>query len=87
MLYDAAFHDCDAVSQCQCLDLIMGYIDHGVLERLVQALDFNTQFRAQLGVQVRQGFVKEKHIDITHKRTANGDTLPLPAGKRGRLAL
>ena len=52
LLDDTAFHDGHTICQCQRLDLVVGHIDHGVAEFLMQALDFNAEFGAKLGVEI-----------------------------------
>ncbi len=87
LLDDAALHDGDPVGERQRLDLVVGHVDHRVLQRLVQPLDLDAQLRAQLGVEVRERLVEEEDIDIAHQCPADGDALALAAGKRCRLSL
>jgi hypothetical protein len=57
----------DTVCQRQRLDLVVGDVDHRVLQRLMQPLDFDAQLRTQLGVEVGQRFVEQEHVDIAHQ--------------------
>ena len=83
----AALHHRDPVGQRQRLDLIVGDVDHRVAELLVQLLDLDPQFVAQLGVEVGQRLVEQEHVDVAHQRAADGDALALAAGELGGLAL
>ena len=65
----------------------MGNIDEGGLQLLVQLGDLGTHLHAQLGVQVGQRLVHQEHLGFTHDGAAQGDTLALTAGQRGRLAV
>jgi hypothetical protein len=74
-------HDRDAVGQRHRLDLVVRDVDHRVLELLVQPLDLDAQFGAQLGVEVGQRLVEQEHIDVAHQRPADRDALALAAGQ------
>ena len=87
LLDDAAAHDRDAVGEGQRLDLVVGDVDHGVLELLVQALDLDAELGAELGVEVGQRLVEEEDVDVAHQRPADRDALALAAGEGGGLAL
>ena len=65
----------------------MRHINHGVFKRLVQTLQFNTQFRTKLGVKVRQWFVEQENIDIANQSATDGNTLALTTRQFARLAL
>ncbi len=83
LLDDAALHDGDAVGKRQRLDLVVGDVDHRVLQRLVQALDLNAQLRAKFGVEVGQRLVEQEDVDIAHQCPADRHALALAAGKLG----
>ena len=83
----AAAHHRDAVGERQRLDLVVGDVDHRVLELLVQPLDLDAQLGAQLGVEVRQRLVEQEDVDVAHQRPADRDALALAAGERGGLAV
>ena len=80
-------HDRDAVGERQRLDLVVGDVDHGVGEPLVEPLDLDAQLGAQLGVEVGERLVEEEDVDVAHQRPADRDALALAAGQLGRLAL
>ena len=52
----------------------------------MQPLNLDPEFGAELGIEVRQGLVKQEHIDITHQSAADRYALALAAGKRVRFA-
>mmetsp|Transcript_4591 Transcript_4591/g.7241 ORF Transcript_4591/g.7241 Transcript_4591/m.7241 type:complete len:237 (-) Transcript_4591:163-873(-) len=70
-----------------CFDLIVGHIDHGGANFLVQAGDFYAHVDAQFGVEVGQWFVKQEDFGATDNGSANSHTLPLTTGERFRFAL
>ena len=87
LLDQAALHDGDAVGERHRLDLVVGDVDHGVGQPLVQPLDLDAQLRAQLGVEVGQRLVEQEDVDVAHQRTADRHALALAAGQLRRLAL
>ena len=79
-LFDAAFaHQNNLVSHCHGFDLIMGHIDHGHAETLLQSTDFQSHFMAQLGVEIGKRFIHQAHRMLGNDRTGQSDTLALPA--------
>ena len=79
-------HTHDPVSQGQGLDLVMGDVDHGGIQPLVQQQDLTAGGGAELGVQVGQGLVEEEQLGVADDGAAHGHTLPLAAGQlRGLL--
>ena len=81
-----AQHD-DLVGQRHRLDLVVGHVDHGVAEPLVQGGDFDAHMDAQLGVEVGERLVEQKHVGLADDGAADGDTLALPAGQFAREAV
>ena len=80
-LFDVpAVHDHDLVGQRHGLDLIVGDVDDGGAQPLMDALDLDPHLRAQRGIEVRQGFVKQKHLRLAHHRPSHRDALALAAG-------
>ncbi len=45
----------------------------------MQQREFSAHVAAQLGVKVRQRFIEQKHLRLTHDGAADGDTLALAA--------
>ena len=69
------------------LDLVVGDIDDGGLELLVQLLDLGPHVDAQLGVEVRQRLVEQEDVGVAHQRPAHRDALALAAGELAGLAV
>ena len=86
LLDHAVAHDNDAVGHRHRLDLVVRHVDRGCLQPLVQLLDFAAHLHAQLGVEIRQRFVEEKHLRIAHNRPPHRDPLTLAAGELARIA-
>ena len=87
MLYTAFAHEHNAVGQGHGLDLVMGDINHGLAQVLVQAFDFAAHLITQLGIQVRQWFIEKVEPCIAHHRTANRHALQLSTRQLTRIAL
>ena len=79
LLQDAVLHHRDAVSHRHRLDLVVGHIYEGRVERAVLFLQLDPRLHAQLGVEVRQWLVEEEGLWLTHDGAAERDTLPLAA--------
>ena len=65
----------------------MGDEQAGDAQLAVQFFDFQPRLRAQLGIQVRQRLVKQKHLGLAHDGAAHGHALALPARELARRAL
>ena len=87
LLHHTTVHHDHALGQCHGLDLVVGDEQGGDAEFVVQLLDLEPGLCAQLGVQVGQRFVKQKHLGLAHDGAAHGHTLALAAGQLARLAL
>ena len=77
----------DPVAQRHRLDLVVGHVDGGDAEPLVQLVERRPHGHAQLGVQVGQRLVHQEGLRLADDGPAHRDPLPLAAGQRGRLAL
>ena len=77
----------DLVGQGHRLDLVVGDVDDGGAQLAVQAGDFDAHVHAQFGIQVGQGFVKQKHFGVAHDGPANRHPLALAAGQSLGLAI
>ena len=87
-LLDAALmHDRDARRQRHRFDLVVGHVDGGLADLLVQLLDLHAHLDAQLGIEIGQRFVEQEEQGIAHQRPAHGDALALAAGQLPGLAL
>ena len=87
LLDDALVHDHDPVGERHGLDLVVGDVDHGGAQLLVQPRDLEPDGRAQGGVEVGERLVEQEHLGVAHDRPADRHPLPLAAGKLRRLAL
>ena len=76
----AQFHDDDAGAHGHGFHLIVGDIDEGGLEFLMEFGDLRSHLGAQFGVQVRKRLIQQEDFRVTHDGTAQGDTLSLAAG-------
>mmetsp|Transcript_18173 Transcript_18173/g.28431 ORF Transcript_18173/g.28431 Transcript_18173/m.28431 type:complete len:202 (+) Transcript_18173:253-858(+) len=64
----------------------MGYIDHVFLDTVAHLGQLGAHLAAQLGIEVRQGFIKQERARITDQGTAHGNALTLAARQFGGLA-
>jgi hypothetical protein len=87
LLDDAVFHDDDAVAHGHGLDLVVGDVDHGGLEALVELDDLGAHLDAHLGVEVGERLVEEEDLGLADDGAADGDALALAAGEGLGLAV
>ena len=81
-LLDAALvHDRDAVRRRHRLGLVVGDVDRGDAEFIVQAADLAAHLLAQIGVEVRQRFVQQQDFRLHHQRARQRHPLLLAAGE------
>ena len=80
-------HDRDPVAHRHRLDLVVGDVDGGRADLLLQAADLAARLRAQLGVEVRQRLVHQEDLRLADQRAAERDALRLAAGELARAAL
>jgi len=79
-------HD-DAVAHRHGFDLVVGDVDRGDAEFLLDAGDLGAHVHTELGVEVRQWLVHQEHFRRADQRTAHRDTLTLATGQVARLAV
>src|SRR5690606_1159455 len=79
LLDEAVLHDHDACTHRHRLDLVVGDVDGGDAEALVQLADAGAHLDAQLGVEVRQRLVHQEDLRLADDGAAEGDTLALTA--------
>ena len=87
LLDQAVLQQHDAVGQRHRLDLVVGDVDHGLAELLVQTLDLAAHLVAQLGVEVGERLVEQEQAGVAHDRAADRDALALAARELARQAL
>src|SRR5215216_2750059 len=86
LAHPAVVHDRDPVAQAHGLGLVVGHVDGGRPDPLLEALELVAGAGAQLGVQVRQRLVEQEDVRLADQRPGQGDPLALPAGELARLA-
>ena len=87
LLQEAVAHDGDAVAHGHRLDLIVGHVDDGGAEALVQPRDFRACVHSQLGVEVGERLVQEEDGGLAYHGPAERHALPLAARELAGLAL
>ena len=87
LLDDAVMHHHNLVGHGHRFDLVMGHIDGGCFEALVQFLDFGAHLHAKFGIQVGQRFVKQEHLRIADNGAAHGNALALATRKLAGIAI
>ena len=81
LLKASVVHHSDRIRHVDGFFLIMGDIDKGDPQLLLQALQLVLHGTPQLQIQRTKGFVQKKHLRIIHKRSGYGYSLTLTAGK------
>ncbi len=87
LLQDAVAHDGDAGGHGHGFRLVVGHVDEGGLQPLVQFGNVGAGLHAQFGVEVGERLVEEKHLRLADDGAAEGHALALAAGELARLAL
>ena len=87
LLEDAVAHDRDAGGHGHGFRLVVGHVDEGGLQALVQLAEVGAGLHAQLGVEVGERLVEEEHLRLADDGAADGDALALAAGELAGLAL
>src|SRR6266545_7406619 len=87
LLDQSVVHHDDLVGHGHGLDLVVGHVDGGGLEALVQLLDLGAHGDPELGVEVRQRLVEQEHLRVAHDGAPHGDALALAARELARIAL
>ena len=77
----ALVHHHDLVGERHRLDLVVGDVDAGDAELLLDAADLGAHLLAQLGVQVGERLVHQQHLRLHHQRARQRHALLLPAGE------
>ena len=87
LLHPAVFHHDDPIAERHGLDLVVGHVDGGGLEAVVQALELDAHLHPELGVQVGQRLVEQEHLGMADDGASDRDALALAARELARLAL
>ena len=76
----------DAIRHGQGLALVVGHVDEGDAELLLQALELDLHFLAQLQVERAQRLIEQQHLGMIDERARQRHALALPAGELRRPA-
>ncbi len=87
LLDDAFAHDDDMVGHGHRLDLVVGHVDRGRMQPVVQRADFLAHVDAQRRIEVGQRLVEQERLRMADDGAAHGDALALATGKLPRIAL
>ena len=80
-------HHGDPLAHHHGFQLIVGDVDRGGAQLLLQADEVALKRLAPAGVQVAQRLVQQQHLRITHHAAPQSDPLPLAPGQLGGAAL
>ncbi len=72
-------HDKDPAGHGHGLHLVVGDVDDGRPQATVELADLGPHGNPQLGVQVGERLVEQKHLGLADDRPSDRDALPLPA--------
>ena len=87
LLNEAVLHNHDAVAHGHSLSLVVGNVDKGGAQALMQLGNLGSHLSTQLGVQVGEGLVQQEHLGVTDDGAAQGNTLTLTTGQSLGLAV
>ena len=87
LLDNAVLHNDDPGTERHSLGLVMGYIDEGGAQSLIDLGDLGTHLCTELCIQVGQRLVEKEYAGITNDGTTHGNTLSLTTGQSLRLSL
>src|SRR5438046_6032101 len=77
-LLDLPFsHHGDAIRDCQSLFLVVGDINSGHLELLLDTTDLVAQAHTHLSVEGGEGFIEQQHFRLDSQCTSQSDALLL----------
>src|SRR5918998_3679105 len=85
LLHEAVFQDHDAVRHRHGLGLVVGDVDGGGADPVVQLGDLRPHLHPELGVEVGEGLVHEEGLRLPHDGPPERHPLPLAAGEGLRL--
>src|SRR6266567_3471171 len=80
-------HDNHLIGKRHGLGLIVRHIDGGQVQLVMDALEFDTHFVAQIGVQVRERFVQQEQGWLQCYGAGNRQALLLPTAELAGIAL
>ena len=77
LFYAASIHHHHSFVQCHRLNLVVGSDARRYAELAVRYSNLKPGLHAQLGIQITQRFVKQKHLRLAHDGMTNCHALPL----------
>ena len=80
-------HHHDLVGEGQRLGLVMGHIDHGAPDALLQLLELGSQLPFEMGIDDGERFIEHDDVDIRAHKAAAQRNLLLAVGGQARSAL
>src|SRR6201999_3302473 len=80
-------HDRDPRAELQCLGLVVGDVDRGEPQLVVELARLVPQLRAQAVVEVAQRLVEQQELRLADERACERDALLLPSTERARQAI
>ena len=75
----AIVHHHHMISKCHCLFLVMGDVNKGSANPLLDGFEFILHLPPQLKIKCAQGFIQQQHGGFNHQRPGQGHPLALPA--------
>src|SRR5579875_450074 len=87
LLDNATVQNSDAVAHRHSLNLVVGDVNNGGLDALMELDDVRTRLDTQLCVQVGERFIHKEDLRLTNNSATKCDALALAARKLLRLAL
>ena len=81
LLDEAVLHNYDAGTHGHSFGLVVGYVDEGGLQALMELGDLSSHLNAQLGVEVGKRFVHKEDLGLTNDGATERNALSLTAGK------
>src|SRR5271156_3224517 len=85
--YHTLMQNDDAISQGHSFYLVVSHVDGSGLDASMKLLELFAGRRAQLGIEIRERFVKKKHGGLANDRPRQRHALSLAAGEFTRLAM
>ena len=87
-LFDAAMvHHCDSIGHDQGFLLVVGHVDEGHADAVLQILQLHLHVPAHLQIQRSERLVQQQHRRLQHERSGEGDALLLAPRKLARPAI
>jgi len=81
LLDETVLHNYDAGTHGHSFGLVVGYVDEGGLEALMELGDLSSHLNAQLSVEVGKRFVHKEDLGLTNDGATERNALSLTAGK------